>query len=142
MCDSTPLTADRPAVRKAGDETQRTRRNRCVFLVDDDELVRVAMGELLAFLGYEPEVFCCGEDALDALEKGLEPGLAILDLNMPGIGGRATLGRIRTLRPDLPILVCSASADSDDARVIRDQERVQLLQKPFSVEDLQKHLDG
>lgn len=142
MCDSTAERANLPPVGVAGSRKQRAQFNRCVLLVDDDELVQVAMGELLAFLGYEPMVFCCGEDALEALGKGMEPRLAILDLDMPGIGGAGTLTAIRALRPDLPILVCSASADLDDPRVLRGQARLALLQKPFSVEDLQKHLDG
>jgi CheY-like chemotaxis protein len=45
-----------------------------------------------------------GEDALQKLEKGIEPQLIVIlsDINMPGMDGLTLLGRIKQHFPDLP----------------------------------------
>jgi len=115
--------------------------NRQVLLVDDDDLVLIAMGALLCHLGQEPIAVGSGEEALAALAGGLEPGLVILDLDMPGLGGAETLARIRALRPDLPVLISSGCGNLADACLATRYPMVGLLPKPVCLQDLVKVLD-
>lgn len=108
-----------------------------VLLVDDDELVRESACELLKLLGHHTVVAPSGEEALAMLEGGLNPDLVILDMNMPGLGGRGALPRLRALKPTLPVLLASGQVDQATLDFSAHNELVWLLAKPYSLEELQ-----
>jgi len=111
------------------------------LVVDDDELLRIALQAVLEELGHSVTLAASGEEALGRLEAGLQPDIAILDLNMPGLGGVETLPRLRALRPDLPILLATGRADQTALDLLEAFPRVSLLAKPFSMSDLKERLD-
>src|SRR5437870_7124407 len=47
-----------------------------------------------------------GEEALELLGGGIEPGVIVIlsDINMPGMDGLQLLGKIKQRRPDLPVI--------------------------------------
>lgn len=106
---------------------------RSILLVDDDDLVRRALDALLASGGHRVESAPDGASALRSLESGCEPDLVVLDLNMHGLDGAETLGRLRALRPDLPVLIVSGFLDALPATFLEGQNRVRTLAKPFSL---------
>jgi len=111
-----------------------------VLVVDDDELVLTSTRLLLQVLGHTVATATCGEDALILLEQGLKADLVILDMNMPGMGGRGTLPRLRALRPAVPVLIATGRADQEVLDLAADLPGVSLLAKPFSLLDLQEHI--
>ncbi|MBK9795856.1 MAG: PAS domain S-box protein [Holophagaceae bacterium] len=111
-----------------------------VLLVDDDELIQSSMQAILELLGHAVATARSGEEALAALEAGLEPNVVILDLNMPGLGGAGTLPRLRALRPTLPVLLATGRADQTALRLLEEHPFVTLLAKPFGLKELQQHL--
>ena len=111
-----------------------------VLLVDDDELVRNATGVLVEVLGHTLTTATSGEEALAVLARGYRPDLVILDMNMPGLGGKGTLPALRALRPDVPILLATGRADQEAMDLVAAHPGVTLLPKPFSLSDLQRHL--
>jgi CheY-like chemotaxis protein len=112
----------------------------CILLVDDDALMRDAMGSMLHFLGSDPVLAASGEEALAALASGLRPALVILDMDMPGLGGAATLPRLRDLLPTLPVLIATGRVDETVWQLIRCHPLVGLMPKPFHLGDLRRHL--
>jgi len=112
----------------------------CILHVDDDVLMRDAMGTMLRFLGYDPVMAASGEEALAVLATGLRPAMVILDMNMPGLGGAATLPRLRALLPDLPVLIATGRVDESVRQLVRCHPRVGLMPKPFHLRDLRQHL--
>jgi type IV pilus assembly protein PilB len=66
-----------------------------ILLVDDDEEARLLMRTLLERDGYEVEEMEDGHRALDFLKTDHDFKLIILDLAMPGLGGRQVLDQIR-----------------------------------------------
>ncbi len=111
-----------------------------VLLVDDDALLRSAMGSVIRSLGYEVELAACGEDALTALGEAAAPDVVILDINMPGLGGVGTLPRIRDLYPTLPVLLATGRADQEAVDLARSQPGVTLMPKPFGLIELRTRL--
>jgi len=107
-----------------------------ILLVDDDELVQASTRMLLEILGHAVETVSCGEEALARLEAGQEPGLVILDMNMPGLGGLGTLPRLRALRPGLPVLLATGRADQTALDLVEADSHTILLPKPFSMDDM------
>jgi len=108
-----------------------------VLVADDDPLIREATAGMLTALGHAPTLAASGEEALDHLEAGLAPDVLVLDQNMPGLGGAATLARIRERWPDLPVLLASGSLE-----VLRVEAGTRLvhLPKPFGLKDLDQKL--
>lgn len=78
-----------------------------ILLVDDDRFIRVAMRDTLEGRGYGFLEAEHGDAALEQLQSA-SPALVILDLFMPQRSGLDTLGEIRRLHPNLPVLVVSS----------------------------------
>jgi len=112
-----------------------------VLLVDDDELIQSSMQTILEVLGHTVTTARSGEEALAKLEAGFEPNLVILDINMPGLGGIGTLPRLRALRPKVPVLLSTGRVDQTALELASAHAGVTLLSKPFSMRELQQHLE-
>jgi DNA-binding response OmpR family regulator len=83
-----------------------------VLLVDDDGLLRLALGLALTDEGFAVATATSGEEALAAIQR--EPfDLVLLDLRLPGVDGLTVCRRLRA-QGDLPILIITARADSAD----------------------------
>lgn len=83
-----------------------------VLIVDDEEAIVSVMREYLTRLGY---VVLSTTSSVQALElfKGSPKlfDLVITDHTMPLMTGEQLIARIRALRPDVPIILCSGNAD-------------------------------
>ena len=108
-----------------------------VLLVDDDQLIRLATRMLLEVLGHGVQAAASGEEALALLEKGFRPEAVILDMNMPGLGGKGTLPQLRALCPTVPVILATGRADQEALDLVAAHARVTLLAKPFDLEELQ-----
>jgi len=112
-----------------------------VLLVDDDELIQISTQMLLEVLGHTVNASQSGEEALAMLEEGFEPDLAILDMNMPGLGGTGTLPRLRVLRPAMPVLLATGRTDETALTLASAHTGVTLFPKPFGLRELRRHLE-
>ena len=111
-----------------------------VLVVDDDELMQSSLAAMLGNLGHTVTACACGEDALAALEAGYQPEAVLLDMNMPGLGGAATLLHLRALRPDVPVIIATGRADLEALTLVETFKRVTLLTKPFGQPELERQL--
>ncbi len=113
---------------------------RSVLVVDDDELIRVAMSTMLAAFGYEVRSSAGGLEALEQLESGYEPDVVILDVNMPVLSGPQTLTSILAVRPDQRVLLASGYGDEEMASAISGRPNVSSLRKPFTLDEFEAKL--
>ncbi len=88
------------------------------LIVDDHSLLRDGLAALLRQLGPETEVVSAadGGEALELVEAHADLDAAILDLAMPDMDGAAVLEAFAAKRPDLPVIVLSASEKAADVR--------------------------
>src|ERR1700722_5972047 len=89
-----------------------------VLIVDDHPLYRLALKGAVAAACTNCEIFEADSvgGLFDALDQHPHADLLLLDLNLPGAYGFNALAHLRGSRPELPIIVVSAS---DDPRTIR-----------------------
>src|SRR5579863_9435662 len=87
-----------------------------VLVIEDSPEVQRYLRTLLELDSYHAETASDGEEALQRLRDGYEPALAVLDMQMPGMDGLETLQRLRELRPDLKVIMCSGVDDPDKIR--------------------------
>lgn len=106
-----------------------------VLIVDDEEFVRLLVGQILGRSGYEVDFAADGEAALARIDAQ-RPDLVILDLMMPGLDGWAVLESMRE-RPDMPPVVVLTAHGNYEAftRVVRGGV-CGYLSKPFSLDEL------
>jgi len=107
-----------------------------VLLVDDDELIQTSTRMMVEALGHTVTSCLDGEAALQLLAQGFRPDAVILDLNMPGLGGKGTLPRLRGLCPQVPVMLSTGRADQEALDLAASVPLVTLLPKPYSFEAL------
>jgi len=99
--------AARPAARRIAYGGARRR----VLAVDNEEVDRELLRQLLAPLGFEVELAASGEAALARLREGAAPDAILMDLAMPGIDGWETIRRVRAEGLSAaPVAIVSANA--------------------------------
>jgi CheY-like chemotaxis protein/two-component sensor histidine kinase len=105
--------------------------NGTILLVDDEELVRRATAEMLRDCGYVVVEAASGSEALNCLRKN--PGLALLvtDQVMPGMLGSELACAARKIDPDLPVLVITGYAGTENL-----PPWVEGMHKPFRQDEL------
>jgi len=80
-----------------------------VLIVDDHPSLRLILRQQLSQMLGVSEIIEAGngQDAVQAVRQA-EPGLVILDIDLPKINGLEAIPRIKLIKPDIRILVISA----------------------------------
>lgn len=109
-----------------------------LLVVEDDDIVRMLMVEVLDDLGYK---VIEAEDATAALRVLEDPSqtlaLMMTDVGLPDMRGEELAGKARELRPLLPVLFASGYADS-----LTVPEGMHMIGKPFSIDQLRDTVVG
>jgi two-component system cell cycle sensor histidine kinase/response regulator CckA len=107
----------------------------CVLLVEDEDLVRRVTTRMMSKLGFEVVACEGGREAISLIDDpGEQWAVAIVDVQMPEIGGREVLARIRERRPELPVVLMTGYAGPEAERVEPMPDA--WLRKPFSMVEL------
>ena len=118
--------------------------NPLVYLVDDDEAVRDALGMLFKSIGIEHEAFGSALDFLQHYDTRRQSCL-VADIRMPGLSGLELQQRLNEQRSEIPIIFITGHGDVPMAVTAMKSGAVDFLQKPFRDQDLidriQKALD-
>ncbi len=105
-----------------------------VLIADDEPNIRRMVGALLSGEGYEVVETPNGAEAVARVKEG-EPDVALVDLMMPGeLDGMGTLGRLRDVAPDLPVIMMSGRAGLADAVKATKLGAFNFLEKPLTPE--------
>jgi DNA-binding response OmpR family regulator len=105
-----------------------------VLVVDDDTTLRDFIAMALSDQGYRTSAAGDGADAL-VISSAERPALVLMDIGMPGLGGRDLAARIQELcGPSVPCVVMSGSRPDDD--VLHSECVAGYLAKPFGLDEL------
>lgn len=106
-----------------------------VFLVDDHQLflagVQAELGDAVEVVGTATDV----DDAIAAITR-LGPDVVLVDVHMPGGGGRAVIEAVRARRPDVVFLALSVSDDPDDVLAVIRAGARGYVTKTIATDDL------
>lgn len=106
-----------------------------ILIVEDDAAIVRMLTDGLAAYGYQLVSAENGADGV-ASAKDETVELVLLDIALPGMDGREVLKCIRSLRPDLPILMLTARDDLDNKVQALNAGADDYLTKPFAFEEL------
>jgi len=77
-----------------------------ILITDDEKSIRNALREILEFESYKVLEADSGSNALEIIRE--QPiDLVILDIKMKGMDGIETLGKIKEIKPEIPVLMIS-----------------------------------
>jgi two-component system OmpR family response regulator len=84
-----------------------------VLCVDDNEDAADTLGQMLSIVGHEVAIRHDGASALEVVEGGFQPDVAILDISMPGIDGCQLAEALRARRGGKDVLLVALTALGD-----------------------------
>ncbi len=104
-----------------------------ILFVEDEEMLRQAISEMLHRKGLSVLEAGDGSSALDLIRKRIdEIDVLLLDTTLPGANSREVYQEARRLRPGLPVIVTSAKSKGvAEAALATDVEH--FIRKPFSI---------
>jgi len=108
---------------------------RCIFVVDDDESVRDAIGMLLDSVDLQFELYASASDFLEGVESE-RSGVLVLDIRMPGMSGLELQDRLIALQRNLPIVFITGHGDIPMAVEAMRKGAVNFIRKPFRDQEL------
>jgi len=115
-----------------------------VAVIDDHNLLRNKLCELLGLIGFE--VVIQAENGRDALQKfetaERMPHVCLLDVNMPVMNGMETAVALSKKYPDLRILGCSINDDENSILGMVRNGAHGYIVKDGSLEELKKAING
>jgi two-component system response regulator AtoC len=112
-----------------------------ILLVDDEPGMQRYIKTLLEVDDYKVETASTGEEALERLQKGLQPDLVLLDVLMPGIDGLQTLEQLREMRPGMKVVMLSCVSDTRKVVQAIRLGAHDYLTKPFQKAELDTVID-
>lgn len=108
-----------------------------VLVVDDEENLRVSLGQILSF-EYDVTVCAGGREALALLGEGRRFAVILCDLMMPGMSGMDFYDALATVAPDERprVVFLTGGAFTQRAREFLSAVNNARLEKPFEVDEL------
>ncbi len=113
-----------------------------ILLIDDEEIVRTAIGAAVCFFGHDVVEARDGEEGVSHFQHQ-SFDLVITDMQMPGMQGTAVIHAIRNLLPQIPIIafggggtIMAAPADQMARQLGADR----VLFKPIAAQELKAAL--
>lgn len=112
-----------------------------VLIMDDEEMLRYVLGEMLLHLGYKVNCASDGSEAIDLYLKAMnnrEPfDAVIMDLTVPGgMGGKEAIKKLLELDPNVNAIVSSGYSNDPIMAEHRKYGFKEVLAKPYTIENL------
>lgn len=121
-----------------------------VVIVDDDREMRSLLEDFLVNEGHHVAVFPLATDALEALshtgplrpekEEG-DIDLVISDIQMPQLDGLEFTARLRTIRPEIPVILITAFGSIETAIEAMKRGTFHYVVKPFKLSEMAVHIE-
>jgi PAS domain S-box-containing protein len=108
-----------------------------ILLVDDDEAIRELGADILGQYGYNVLTALDGESALEiyASRKG-EIDLILLDMSMPGMGGRQCLIHLVEMNPDVRVVIASGYSSHGPVKDAVLLGARSVVNKPYNISEI------
>lgn len=121
--------------------TKESKRKPTVYIVDDDDGMRRALGVLMTTVGYQPAAFASPREFIAKYDPSL-PGCLVLDVRMPEMSGLEVQQHLNRSGSMLPVILVSGHGDIPMAVQAMKDGAFDFLQKPFRDQDLLDRING
>ena len=111
-----------------------------ILVVDDEPIVRESLRDWLSDSGHNVLIADNGRRALELIEKE-RPGIALVDLVMPGMNGIDLLKKAKELSPEIEVIIITAYGSIPTAIDAVKQGAYDYIEKPFCPEKAELLID-
>jgi CheY-like chemotaxis protein len=118
-----------------------------ILVVDDEpdvsDLFRQQFRREIRSGRFQMEFALSAAEALSLIRKPSDSTLILIcsDINMPGMTGLELLPKVRSARPDVPVIMITAYGDPETQRKAREGGAAGLLTKPIDFAQLREEID-
>jgi len=131
VCHKSPDDPDMPG------EKEVPGGNESILFVDDEMVLGEIVKDSLSCFGYHVTSFTDSMDALHSFEKNRDQyDLVISDITMPGITGDVLIQKIRFIKPDVPVILCTGAKNLIDEQTAKKIKIDALLFKPIRIKKM------
>jgi len=106
-----------------------------ILVVDDEEVMRSLICDVLGDMGYRIKTASSGKEALEKIKQS-EFSIIITDLKMPEIDGLELLKRIKAMDLDICVIIITAYPSIESAIGAMREGAYDYIIKPFNIEEL------
>ncbi len=106
-----------------------------ILVVDDEEIMRSFLQDVLAGEGYQVDVAPTGEEAVNKASRK-KYDLVITDIKMPGIDGMGVLSQVKELSPTTEVVVMTGYASLESAVESMKKGAADYITKPFNIDQI------
>jgi two-component system nitrogen regulation response regulator NtrX len=107
--------------------------SKTILVVDDEKDIRISLTGILEDEGYQVLTADNGVEALESARQEL-PDLVLLDIWMPGMDGLETLERLKTLFPQVTVIMISGHGTIETAVRATKLGAFDFIEKPLSLD--------
>lgn len=115
-----------------------------ILIIDDNDLVRETLKEMLNFLGYEVVLAEEGKEAIEKFllaEKQEQPfDIVFVDLVLPGMHGVEVMKELRKIKPDVTAVISSGYSNESALNNYEKLGFKGVLRKPYTLQELKELL--
>ena len=108
-----------------------------ILFVDDEAFQADIAKQMLSRLGYRLTTCTSSVEALELFRQSPEKfDLVITDMTMPHMTGDVLARELISLRPDIPIIVCTGYSDRIDSHIAEEIGIAEVVMKPVVMKDI------
>ncbi len=133
------VTLENTKTMKNTQNTENTGQAEKILIVDDEKNYPTIIGEILKEEGYIPVTASSSISALDIIKQDYID-LVLTDVKMPKMGGIELLEQIRSMDPDLPVIIMTAYGSVEKAVEAMEKGAYTFILKPFDNDTLVAHI--
>lgn len=110
-----------------------------ILIIDDEDIIRNILGEMLRGLGYETVDFGDPVKAVEYYDSNAERiGLVFLDMTMPNLSGRETFFLLKKSNRNVRVVILSGYSINDDIQQMLNEGCLTYIKKPVKIKELEK----
>lgn len=115
------------------------RKNKCILVIEDDEISAYLLSEQLRDEGYSVDTYYGGEYGIKAVERKIYDCI-LLNLRMPGMQGEEVLEIIKGIYPPSPVIIISGIQDNKKIEECISKGASSYVIKPYNIDELRSEI--
>lgn len=113
-----------------------------VMVIDDEEIIRDLLKDILDMLGYDVLIADSPYEAIDLFKKEYETvDVVLLDMIMPQMNGRQLFKELKVIKPSVKGILLSGYSLEGEVEKSLYEGIIDFLQKPVSIKELSAVLE-
>jgi PAS domain S-box-containing protein len=136
-----PLKICKPTEERVCSEPVPKMKTGMILVVDDEEIIRYLLSEMLRELGFE---VLTAEDGIEGVDiyrdYASEVDIVLIDMIMPRMNGKETFLEMKKINPNVKAILSTGYTKDEMVREALDHGIAGFIQKPYRVEELSQVL--